>query len=188
MYPFQSALIHDRIWKPRLIYVVPCAATSLHPKPHLDRFIRFCRAHRRVQNTHTDPETDRRKSQTAATMTRSAKNWNDKFENEIKLNPWLHGLMIDLYPILYISIFKLPREHIYRGSIKLKVEIRNSSVKLAYWQCEQWNSIVLHRRHAVFDVISALLLARLQLTTHACTTMPAIGQKAETVDGSVGYR
>jgi len=61
-------------------------------------------------------------------------------------------------------------------------------MKLAYWQCEQWNSIVLHRRHAVFDVISALLLARLQLTTHACTTMPAIGQKAETVDGSVGHR
>ena len=33
-------------------------------------------------------------------------------------NPWLHGL-IDLYPILYILIFKLPREHIYRGSKKI---------------------------------------------------------------------
>ena len=30
-------------------------------------------------------------------------------------NPWLHGL-IDPYPVLYISIFKLPREYIYRGS------------------------------------------------------------------------
>ena len=30
-------------------------------------------------------------------------------------NPWLHGLT-DPYPVLYISIFKLPREYIYRGS------------------------------------------------------------------------
>jgi len=34
-------------------------------------------------------------------------------------NPWLHGL-IDLYPILYISIFKLPLEYIYRGSKKTR--------------------------------------------------------------------
>jgi len=30
-------------------------------------------------------------------------------------------------------------------------------LKFTYWQCEQWKSIVLQRRQAVFDTTSALL-------------------------------
>jgi len=40
----------------RLIYMVPLAHPSSHPKRHLDRFSRFCRAHGRYRQT--DRKTD----------------------------------------------------------------------------------------------------------------------------------
>ena len=48
-------------------------------------------------------------------------------------NPWLRGL-IDLYPILYISIFKLPQEYIYRGS--KKYNINNPRLSIADTQSQ----------------------------------------------------
>ena len=49
--PLKSAPSHVRILTP-ILYTVPWAhVTSPHPKRHLDRFSRFCRAHVRYRQT-----------------------------------------------------------------------------------------------------------------------------------------